>query len=352
MALILLLVFFSVFTFGDYTSTLLGNLLYSLEPLFANIFGSGAIGTLIWKGLMGGLIAALTVVLPYILPFYIILYVLENSGYLSRIAFLMDKFMHSIGLHGKAFIPAILGYGCSVPACLGCRIMETERERLLAAFVTTLIPCAARTVVILGLVGRFLGFEYALMLYLFDLFVIFGLGRLAFKTLPGEPTALIMEMPSYRLPHIKTVFKETLFRLGEFVKIALPLIVVGSIAIELAEISGVLEIITAALSPITVIWLGLPAITGVALIFGILKKELTLVMLATVLGTANFALVLTPVQMVVFTLVTMFYIPCIATIAALVREFDWKKSFLITLFEIVFALVLGGIAFRLLSLFM
>jgi ferrous iron transport protein B len=106
------------------------------------------------------------------------------------------------------------------------------------------------------------------------------------------------------------------------------------------------------LSPVTVVWLGLPVITGITLIFGVLRKELTLIMLATLLGTTNFALALTPTQMVVFTLVAMLYIPCIATIAALVREFGWKKSLFITVFEVAFAILVGGIAFRLLTLFM
>ena len=104
------------------------------------------------------------------------------------------------------------------------------------------------------------------------------------------------------------------------------------------------------LSPVTVAWLGLPVITGITLIFGVLRKELSLIMLATLLGTTNFAQVLTPVQMVVFTLVAMFYIPCIATISALVREFGWKKALFITLFEIAFAIILGGVALRLLTL--
>jgi ferrous iron transport protein B len=258
--------------------------------------------------------------------------------------------MHKIGLHGKAFIPMMLGYGCNVPACLGCRIMETERERVLAAFVTTLVPCAARTVIILGLVGQFLGFQWALTLYVVDLLVIFAVGRLAFKTLPGEPTALIMEMSDYRKPHAKTVLKQTWFRLAEFIKIAFPLIIVGSFAIKLAEILGLLEPIAAVLSPVTVLWLGLPAITGITLIFGVLRKELTLIMLATLLGTTNFAQVLTPVQMITFTLVVMFYIPCIATISALVKELGWKKALFITVFEILFALTIGGIASRLLML--
>jgi ferrous iron transport protein B len=264
----------------------------------------------------------------------------------------MDNVMHKIGLHGKAFIPVMLGYGCNVPACLGCRIMETERERLLAAFITTLVPCAARTVIILGLVGAFMGVQWALMLYIINLVVIFVLGRIAFKILPGESTALIMEMHDYRVPHLKTVLKQTWFRLAEFIKIAFPLIIVGSLAIKLAEVLGLLEPIAGVLSPVTVTWLGLPAITGITLIFGILRKELTLIMLATLLGTTNFANVqgFGPVQMIVFTLVTMFYIPCIATIAALVREFGWKKALFITVFEIVFAIIVGGVAFRVLTL--
>jgi ferrous iron transport protein B len=346
----LLLIFYSIFTFGDYTSGLLSDLLYGLEPSFASFFGTGIVGSLIWGGVMEGLIAGITIVLPYIIPFYLILYFLENSGYLSRIAFLMDNIMHKMGLHGKAFIPMMLSFGCNVPACLGCRIMETQRERLLAAFVTTLVPCAATTVIILGLVGDYLGIHWALALYLFNFLIIFVLGRLAFKVVPGEPTALIMEMHDYRWPHMKTILKQTWFRVAEFIKIAFPLIIVGSLVLKLAEVSGWLEIVASVLSPITVVWLGLPAIAGITLIFGVLRKELSLVMLATLLGTTDFALFLTPVQMIVFTLVAMLYIPCIATIAALVRDFGWKKALFITIFEIVFAILIGGIALRILTI--
>ena len=346
----LLLMFYSIFTFGHYASELLSNFFYGWESLFASLLGTGIIGKLVWGGIIEGVIAGVTIALPYIVPFYVILYFLEDSGYLSRIAFLMDNAMHKIGLHGKAFIPVMLGYGCNVPACLGCRIMETQRERFLAAFVTTLVPCAARTVIILGLVGQFMGIQWALMLYVLDLLIIFALGRLAFRTLPGEPTALIMEMHDYRAPHLKTVLKQAWFRLAEFIKIAFPLIIIGSLAIKLAEVLGLLEPVATVLSPVTVMWLGLPVITGITLVFGVLRKELTLIMLATLLGTTNFAQVLTPVQMVVFTLVAMFYIPCIATIAALVREFGWKKALFITVFEIVFAISLGGVASRLLTL--
>jgi ferrous iron transport protein B len=350
MVALLLLIFYGIFTFGGYTSELLSNFFYGLKPLFLSFLGTEIAEKLVWGGIMEGIIAGVTIALPYIAPFYVILYILEDSGYLGRIAFLMDNLMHKIGLHGKAFIPMMLGFGCNVPACLGCRIMETERERLLAAFVSTLVPCAARTVIILGLVGQFLGIQWALSLYFVDLVVLFFLGRLAFKILPGEPTALIMEMHDYRVPHVQTVLKQAWFRLAEFLKIAFPLIIIGSLTIKLAEIFALLEPIATLLSPVTVIWLGLPAITGITLIFGVLRKELTLIMLATLVGTTNFAQVLTPIQMVVFTLVAMFYIPCVATIAALVKEFGWKKALFTTVFEIVFAIILGGIALRILMI--
>jgi ferrous iron transport protein B len=345
-----LTVFIAIFTFGDFTSALLGDFFFGLKPTFDTVLGTGIIGKLIWGGAIEGIIGGITVALPYILPFYLILYLFEDSGYLSRIAFLMDNLMHKMGLHGKAFIPVMLSFGCNVPGCLGCRIMETPRERLLTAFVVTLVPCAATSVIILGLVGAFVGIEWALALYIINLIIIFVLGRIAFKALPGEPTELIMEMSDYRIPHMKTVAKQTWFRLREFIVMAFPLIIVGSFVIKLVEVANLLAPIENIISPVTVTWLGLPAVTGIALIFGVLRKELTLIMLATLFGTTNFAQVMTPVQMIVFTLVVMLYIPCVATIGALVKEFGWKKALLITVFEILLALFVGGIAFRLLTI--
>jgi ferrous iron transport protein B len=345
-----LAVFVAIFSFGDFASALLGDWFFGLKPAFDSILGTGVVGELVWGGVMEGIIGGITVALPYILPFYFILYLFEDSGYLSRVAFLMDNLMHKLGLHGKAFIPVMLSFGCNVPGCLGCRIMETTRERLLTAFVVTLVPCAATSVIILGLVGAHVGIEWALALYIINLVIICVLGRIAFKALPGEPTELIMEMSDYRIPHMKTVAKQTWFRLREFIVMAFPLIIAGSLVIKIAEVANLLDLIVDLSSPLTVAWLGLPAVTGIALIFGVLRKELTLIMLATLFGTTNFAQVMTPIQMIVFTLVVMLYIPCVATIGALVKEFGWKKALLITVFEIVFALLVGGIAFRLLTI--
>lgn len=350
MIFLLALMFLSIFAFGDFFSGLIEDSLTYFIQIIGSVFGENIIANLV-LGLLEGVIAALTVVIPYILPFYLILGIIEDSGYLSRIAFLMDNVMHKIGLHGKAFIPMIMGYGCNVPACLSCRIMETHRERLIAVFVTTLIPCAAVTVVILGLVARFVSVWWAAGLYVIDLLIILVLGRIAFRILPGEPTGLIMEMSTLRIPHLKTTLKQTWFRLKDFIYIAFPIIIASTMVIKFIEFLGMLEPIAEVMSPVTVLWLGLPAVTGIVLIFGILRKELTLVMLAALFGTTNFALVLTPVQMLVFAFVTMLYIPCAATIAALVKETGWKKASFITVFEILFAIIMGGVFFRVLLLF-
>ena len=351
MLLTILGVFVSIFSLGDFISGLLGDILFGLKPIFNNFFGVGIIGSLIWGGVMEGIIGGITIALPYILPFYFILYIFEDSGYLSRIAFLMDKLMHKMGLHGKAFIPVMLSFGCNVPGCLGCRIMETTRERLLTAFTVTLVPCAATSVVILGMVGAFVGLQWALILYIINLIIILILGRIAFKSLPGEPTELIMEMSDYKIPHIKTVANQTWFRLREFIIMAFPLMVAGSVVIKIAEVTKLLGPLTDFFAPLTVFWLGLPAVTGIALIFGVLRKELTLIMLGTLFGTSNFALVMTSAQMIVFTLVVMLYIPCVATVGVLIKEFGWKKAMIITISEIILALTLGGITYRVLTIF-
>jgi ferrous iron transport protein B len=349
-------IFGVVFAGGNLLSAMLESGLSSLSANLAGFLSSylpAAAVDLLVKGLVGGLIAGLTIALPYIVPFYVILALLEDSGYLPRAAFLMDNVMHKIGLHGKAFIPLMLGYGCSVPACMGCRIMETQRERFLAAFVVVLVPCAARTVVILGLVGRYVGLAAVVGLYVFDLMLIFVLGRIAFKALPGEPVGLIMEMPNYKMPSAKMAAIKTWSRTKDLVFVAFPIMVVGSIVVEAFALSGLMPYFVAGASPIMTFWLGLPAVAAIPLIFGILRKELTLILLSTTLAAVGLGLEsLSGVQMIVFALVVMIYIPCLATIAACKKEFGWKKALAITAIDIGLALALGGLAFRILSLFM
>ena len=351
MAGVVLALFYGVFTFGDFTTPLLETLFEALKAIYVAFLGTGFVASIVWDGVIEGIIAGVTIALPYIIPFYIALSILEDSGYLPRIAFLMDSAMHKIGLHGKGFIPLILGFGCNVPAILGCRIMETDRERLICGFVTSLIPCAAVSVIVMGLVANYMGMRWAIALYFLDFAIILLLGRIAFKVVPGEPVGLIMEMPPYRWPTVPVTVSKTWFRLKDFVFTAFPIIVAGNFIIQVSSLLGLLEIVEGALSPVTVGWLGLPAVTGITLIFGILRKELTMILLAYLFQTSNFAAVMSPVQMLVYSFVVMIYIPCIATIAVLVKEFGYKRALIITLAEVVFAILLGGILYRILSLF-
>jgi len=230
--------------------------------------------------------------------------------------------------------------------------METKRDRLITVFLSTLVPCSARTVVILGLVGAYVGVQWAIALYVVDFMLIFIIGKILNRLLPGVSVGIIMEMPPYRLPSGKVVLKQAWNRFKPFLITALPLIILGSIIIESMRITDVLYLVSNALSPVTVVWLGLPAFTGFLFIFGVIRKEAALVLLTTAAGTAEIRAVMSPVQMIVFALVIMIYVPCVATIAALIRETGWKKAGLITLTEIGLAVLLGGVAFRLLSLFM
>ena len=341
-------VFIGIFSFGDWAAGLLDAVFAWLKLGYFDVLGESWSTVFFWDAVVDGVIGGATVALPYIGPFYLMLSVLEDSGYLARVAFLMDSAMHTIGLHGKGFIPVMLGFGCNVPAVLGARVMETERERLICAFVASLVPCAARSIVIMGLVATYVGFEWALLLYVIDFVLIFILGRMAFKVAPDEPVGLIMEMPGYRIPSLRVTAQRTWFRLKHFVYEAFPIMIAGNFVIQVANIIGLLGLVESWMSPITVWWLGLPAAAGVVLIFGVLRKELTLILLGSLLGTTNYALILTPVQMFVFAFVVMVYVPCIATIAALVKEFGVRKAGIITLVEIGVAVTLGGVILRVL----
>lgn len=342
----LLGVFYSIFNFGDWLAGVLDGFFGVTRTLFINAVGEGRITTFLWDAIAEGFIGGIVVALPYITPFYMVLSLLEDSGYLARIAYLMDSAMHTIGLHGKGFIPVMLGFGCNVPAVLGARIMETERERLICAFVASMVPCAARSMVIMGLVAAYVGFEWAVLLYIMDFILIFILGRIAYKVAPDEPVGLIMEMPSFRMPSLKTTAQRTWFRLKDFVFEALPIMMVGNFIIQVAAIIGLLQIVEGWMSPITVGWLGLPAAAGVVLIFGVLRKELTLVLLGTLMGTTDFSMILTPMQMFVFAFVVMIYVPCVSTIAALVKEFGYRNAGIISAVQVFVAVLLGGIILR------
>ena len=150
-----------MFLIGARISDIIQNFLTAIEQYEPVV--TGPIENIIWNGAFTGFVAGVTLIIPYVLPFYLILAFIEDSGYLTRISFMLDRGMHKLGLHGKAVIPLILGYGCNVPSVYSCRIMETPKQKTRLAYLVTLIPCTARMVVILGLVATFVSIWWYLV---------------------------------------------------------------------------------------------------------------------------------------------------------------------------------------------
>lgn len=315
----------------------------NFSNLIASKFGNGLI-SLIISGLVQGVGAGIGIAVPYIIPFLIGLAIMEDTGYLARIAFLADNIMHKIGLHGKAVISFVLGYGCSVPAVMAARNLETTRDRVVTASLSVLIPCSARTVVIFGLLAYYLGFYMAVLAYIFNLIIVGLLGRILTKIDPTSSPGLILEIPDYHMPSIKNVFAKTWIRIKDFFTVVIPLLIAGTIILSLFEHYNLTGYLNNFLSPLTNFILGLPKEVGTTLVFGIFKKELTLMMLSMSFnGVTDFATVLTKTQMLTFTVFVLFYIPCVSTIAVLYRETGLKNTVIVSLGTTALAIILAVI---------
>ena len=325
----------------------------TLKPYFQE-FGEGLdndLGRGIVEGISLSIEAMLALVIPYILVFYVMLSILEDTGYLVRIVSLLDGVMHRLGLHGRAVIPMVVGFGCNVPALLATRTMGSRRERLiLAVLITIAVPCSAQTAIIIGSVGKYAGVLWALSIYLILLGILVVLGFALHRTIKFEPTGMCVEIPDMRWPSVKQTISKTALRLKEFLTIAFPLLLIGSIVLEALLTTGVLQSILAPAEPFMLAVLGLPAFTAVALAFGVLRKEMSLQMLMVLSGTSNLALVLTTHQMFVFALVMAIFMPCLAAFAVMLKEFGMKSTLAVAAGSISLALVAGAIANFVLSI--
>ena len=340
---ILFIFFEAVYGFGRLIEAPLTAILDALTTFVLGYVTSGTLLYQIVLGLMQGISGGVAIVLPYLAPFLVGMGILEDIGYLPRVAFLMDALMHKIGLHGKAVVPFILGFGCNVPAVMSTRILEDKRDRYIAAALSTMVPCAARLAVVFGLVAFYVGPVIALAIYLFNLFVIAVTGKLLTKFMPEDSPGLILEMPVYRIPTLRTVVQKSWFRVREFIIEAWPVLIVGSVVLALLSFFSLTQYINVVVSPITWI-LGLPSPVGVPLIFGVLRKELSLIMLGQALGSTNFSTVLTPVQMITFSVFVVFYIPCLATLSVLRRELGTREMLSIAALTVCVALVAALVA--------
>ena len=342
--LILYLFFQGVYTLGGILETPLMSMFEGIENWVMSFMDSreGIIPQVL-IGLIQGVSGGVAIVLPYLVPFLIGLGILEDVGYLPRVAFLMDSLMHKMGLHGKSIVPFILGFGCNVPAIMSTRILEDKRERLISAALSTLVPCAARLSVVFGLVAFYLGPSLALGIYLFNLFVIAFTAKILSRLVPETSPGLILEMPVYRVPTLRTVLNKAWWRIREFIVEAWPLLIVGSIILAVMNFLNIAVYLNTLVWPLS--WLlGLPKEVGVPLIFGVLRKELSLVMLGQALGSMEFSDVLTPVQMITYAVFVVFYIPCLATMVVIKKELGTKAMWWIALMTILIATAASLIA--------
>lgn len=335
---VLFLFFQMVYAFGSLLEAPLLDFFNGFTTQIELWLGSSSLITQLISGALQGISGGVAIVMPYLIPFLLGLGLLEDIGYLPRVAFLMDSLMHRIGLHGKAIVPFILGYGCNVPAIMSTRILEDRRDRIIAAALATLVPCAARLSVVFGLVAFYLGPNLALLIYLFNILVIAFTAKILSRMMPEDSPGLILEMPVYRIPTLKTVSVKAWFRIKEFIIEAWPLLIAGSVVLSLLIYFHWDDAINSITYPLSWV-LGLPKEVGTPLIFGILRKELSLVMLQQALGGENIGSVLTGVQMIAYSVFVVFYVPCLATLLVLKKELGSKIMVGVAGMTIVIALV-------------
>jgi ferrous iron transport protein B len=282
-----------------------------------------------------GLYIPLAAVLPYIVSFYLALGILEDIGYLPRLAVLMDTILHRLGLHGYAIIPTILGFGCNVPAVMATRILESRKQRFIAATLISIgVPCAALQAMIIGLVGQ-QGIQYVAMVYgsLFVSWVIIGL--ILNRTVKGFNPELLLEIPPYRWPPWRAIGQKLWLRVSGFIKEALPIVLGTVLVVNILYTLGVFSAIANFASPVLTGLLGLPSETVVALAVGFLRKDVAMGMLAPLALTAK--------QLVISSTVLAMFFPCVATFVVLARELRLRNTLIATGIMLIAALTVGGL---------
>lgn len=313
------------------------------EPLVRNIIGAvipeySILGAFL-IGEFGILTMTVTYVfgllLPLVLGFYFIMSIMEDSGYLPRLATLVDRTMNMVGLNGRAVIPLILGFGCVTMATISTRLMGSERERTIAvALLGLAIPCSAQLGVIAGLLAG-IGGEY-IAIYVLVMLVTLGLvGRALHVVLPGQPTDLLIDLPPIRLPRWNNVLTKMATKSTAFIKEAAPIFALGAMIITTLEVTNVLVYIQEFLSPLTTGILKLPKETANVFIMGLIRRDF---------GAAGLAnMILEPAQLIVALITITLFVPCIASVIVMFKERGKVEGLLIWLGSWVAAFVVGGI---------
>lgn len=297
-------------------------------------------GGVIARAVADGLIG---LVVPYMIPLVLLLVALEESGIMQRIAFVVDRGFHHLGLHGGVAVPFLTGLGCNVPALSAAARVTRGRERLIASLLITFVPCSARSAIILALAGKYLGGPGVFAIFLLSMIVIALLGKLLTRRYPESGPGQVQEIPPYALPRLATLLPATWERTRDILTIVTPLLVGGSVVLALLAHVGADDIINTAFTPITDWWLGLPALLGVPILFGILRKELSLLMVYQALGTFDIGAHLDWVQIMTFLIFLTFYFPCVSTFAVMLKTIGRRQALASVSLSIGVALVVSGI---------
>ncbi|MBU1192348.1 MAG: ferrous iron transporter B [Gammaproteobacteria bacterium] len=295
------------------------------------------------RAVTDGLIGLIGIVIPYMIPLVMLLVALEQIGIMQRIAFVVDRGFHHIGLHGGVAVPFLLGLGCNVPALSGAANATSGRERVIASLLITFVPCSARSAIILALGGKYLGGLGVFAIFALTIIVIAVMGRILARRQRDIGPGQVQEIPAYALPQWRRLVKETWRRTQDVLTIVTPLLVGGSVVLALLNHVGADDVINSLFMPITVWWLGLPIVLGVPILFGILRKELSLLMIYQALGTFEVGTQLDWVQITTFLLFLTFYIPCISTFAVMLKTIGRKEAFVSVALSVAVALLISGV---------
>jgi len=350
---------------------MLGAALYAAYQ-FVGVFGAGTLVDLLENGLFGeylnplairaaeawlpwaplreflvgpyGLITmaltySLALVLPIVGTFFVAFGLLEDSGYLPRLAVMANRGFRAMGLNGKAVLPMVLGLGCDTMATLTTRVLETPKERLMVILLLALgVPCASQLSVSLVLLGPLSPLAFLVWAGVVA-GVIFLVGRVAARLLPGRGSDFVLELPPMRLPRLGNIVVKTLARIEWYLKEAVPLFILGTLILFFADRLGLLQVLQRAAEPFLATLLGLPKETAEAFVVGFLRRDFGAAGLYRLVQQGQ----LDAAQIVVATVTMTLFIPCIANFFMIVKERGWRTGLAISAFIFPFAIGVGAL---------
>jgi len=332
--------FFENYLFGELINPWFIKVVESIIPIsFLVDFLVGDYG--VWTM---GLTYAFGLVFPIVTTFFLAFGIMEDSGYLPRLAALSNRAFQDLGLNGKAVLPMVLGLGCVTMATLTTRVLESKREKLLVTLLLALaVPCSAQLGVVMGMLAG-ISFSAVIIWTSVILLVLLLVGWLAAHVLPGERSLLLVELPPLRLPILANVLVKTIARVEWYLKEVVPLFLIGAAMMFFLDLSGGLTWLTSASKPLVTGWLGLPPEASSAFLMGFLRRDF---------GASGFYVMqseglLTPVQVLVAMVTVTLFVPCIASVLMISKERGWQTAVGVVLFIFPLAIFVGGLLNRIL----